>query len=113
MGCKVENRIIRNMAKIEDIPNMDIDELRPLVQRALELEAWPASDWIVVGMIFDEVRINISRMAMPPHAFSVTVMGMEIGGGIASASDRDPVTAIFRAFLAWKSYQVIEQKKNR
>lgn len=97
------------MAKIEDIPRMTLEELRPLIQRALGLETWPASDWIVVGMIFDQVGIQISRAAAPPHGFSVTVMGKEIGGGIGSGSDPEPVTAIFRAYLTWRSYQKIKR----
>jgi hypothetical protein len=99
------------MAKIEEIPMMTIEELRPLIQRALELNEWPVNDWIVVGMIFDQAGIRVDRAPSPPYSFSVIVMGKNIGGGLGTGNDVDPVAAIFRAYLTWRSYQVNEQKR--
>jgi hypothetical protein len=96
------HRIIGLMAKIEDIPQMTIEELRPLVQRALGLDEWPVSDWIVVGIIFDEAVIHVDRASNPAYSFSVVISGKGIGHGLGTEVDTDPVTAIFRAYLDWR-----------
>ncbi len=99
------------MAKIEDIPKMTLSELRPLVQRAMKLEEWPVSDWIVVGMIFDQTNIHVDRASFPPQIFQVIVSSKVSGHGLGTGIDADPVVAIFRAYLIWRSYQAILEKK--
>ena len=69
------------MPKIEDIPNMTLSEMRPLIQRAIGLKEWPVSDWIVVGMIFDRIGIQVNRAAAPQHILFIVVVEKEIGGG--------------------------------
>ncbi len=90
------------MTKISEIPTLSLDDLRPIVQRALELPDWPG-DWPAAGLIFTLCRVHTSRMSAPPQTFEVRIMSLEPSGPMATSIDPDPLTALFRAFILWKA----------
>ncbi len=90
------------MTKIRDIPGLPLEDLRPILQRALGLPEWPG-DWPAVGLIFEQCCIRLSRAAHPPHRYEALVIGFGVGRGIAASVDLDPRVAIYRAFIVWKA----------
>ncbi len=102
-----------DMAKIEEIKNMTLEELRPYIQRAMGLEEWPRDDWVVVGMIFDQTASDFTRMAGPPHNYEARIMGKGVGNGIGTGLGSDPVVAIFRGYLTWRSHQALLERKDQ
>lgn len=85
-----------------DITELPLEQLRPLVQQALEVEAWPG-DWPAAGLALERYQYQLSR-----SSFNVTMAVIMSTGAIASGIDHSPIVAIFRALLTWK--EQVEKK---
>ncbi len=91
------------MSDPSEISLLTIEQLRPLVQQALEVGEWPG-DWPAAGLILERTQYQISKSSF--NVCMVTIMSL---GAIASGIEKNPVTAIFRAFLGWKTQ--VDKKK--
>ncbi len=93
------------MTTLTEVHALALADLRPIVQRALDLPEWPG-DWPAVGLIFQQVSIALNSASFPPFAYSAVITGRHAAPGLGSAADCDPLVAIFRAFIIWKAYTV-------
>jgi hypothetical protein len=92
------------MAKVSEIKNMTVDELRPYIQRAMGLEQWPVNDWIVVGAIIEECGLVITRAHAPTYSFDIQIQGKNPRDrGMGHGVGPDFVRAIFQGYLEYRS----------
>ncbi len=93
--------------KKEQIPLLPLDDLRPLVMRALEIKDWPG-DWNAAGLVFERYEVE-SRVNQINLLYTFTVWGPKNrvnGVGI----DKNPLTAIFRAVVIMRWNQAEWEK---
>jgi hypothetical protein len=93
------------MTKMSEIPNLNIDELRPVVQRVLQLPEWPG-DWNAAGLLFERYHITFESREIYPTGgrwYGALVIGDCATG---NAHDADPLVALFRAFLLMHASQL-------
>lgn len=89
--------------KIAEIPSAALDELRPVVQRGLGLQAWPG-DWEVVGLIL--TTYNLVRVEHRQGEYHAAVWSKgQNGYGHA----QDPQTALFRGFVLMRCREEAER----
>jgi hypothetical protein len=74
---------------------MKLDDLRPLMQTALQFEEWPG-DWAAAGLILEDTFFNFQRTDSGAQLYGITLFGPRVTG---SGIDENPLVAIFRAYL--------------
>ena len=79
----------------QEVLRMNLDQLRPLVQRVLSVDEWPG-DWAVAGSILENGYFNFQRANTGERLFGITLFGQRANG---TGIDEDPLTAIFRAYV--------------
>jgi hypothetical protein len=89
---------------VRKIEKMTLEELWSLVQKELELEEWPASDWQAVEMILEKTTIRMDSTMSVTSWYSVVIMGIWTANGTGSGHDQSPIVAIFRAYLTFCYY---------
>lgn len=89
------------MTKISEVPHLPLEALRPIVQRALQLDEWPG-DWSAAGMIIERHPTDFYRVILTGH-HSALVWG---DGVNASGHDSNPLVAIFRAYILMRTKQI-------
>ena len=79
----------------QEVLRMKLDQLRPLVQRALAIDDWPG-DWEVAGSILENGYFNFQRANTGEQLFGITLFGQRANG---TGIDEDPLVAIFKAYI--------------
>lgn len=74
---------------------MNLDQLRPLVQRVMAQDEWPG-DWAAAGSILENGYFNFQRANTGEQLFGITLFGQRANG---TGIDENPLTAIYRAYL--------------
>lgn len=74
---------------------MKLDDLRPLVQRWMDLEEWPG-DWPAAGQILERAYFNFQRSNTGQQLYGITLFGERVNG---TGIDENALTAIFRAYV--------------
>ncbi len=92
--------------KKEEVSDLPLDGLRPLVQRGLRLDEWPG-DWEAAGKIMTTHNVSFSQAPMNGY-YSALVIGHFVS---AEGHDKDPLVAIVRAYVLMRWAQAVWDKQ--